>query len=221
MSDARELPQDYPTYQFMFFPRQLRFLLDCLDRTMSIAGSVVEVGCAYGLTTTFLYEYLRDSGCAKPYVCIDTFSGFSNADIEYERTVRGKRAAYKAFRVNHPDWLRQALARRHINDVEIIQGDICELDASRLPEEIAFCLLDVDLYRPVKAGLEKIYPRLAPGGIIVVDDCWTVDRHMWVEGYSDMYDGALEAYREFVTHRGLAPRLVEAKLGVIQKPIAT
>ena len=54
-------------------------------------------------------------------------------------------------------------------------------------KEISFCLIDVDLMRPVATSLKEIAPRMAAGGIIVVDDC-TPNRK---------YDGADQADDEF------------------------
>lgn len=39
-----------------------------------------------------------------------------------------------------------------------------------LPEEIALLRLDTDWYASTKAELEALYPRLSPGGILIIDD---------------------------------------------------
>ncbi len=44
-------------YEYMFSPGQLCFLCECLDRTSSLPGPVVEIGCAGGRTTVFLNKY--------------------------------------------------------------------------------------------------------------------------------------------------------------------
>jgi hypothetical protein len=49
---------------------------------------------------------------------------------------------------------------------------------------------------------------MAPGGVIVVDDCLA----------DNMYDGALQAYREFTAAQGLPERITHGKLGVIDVP---
>jgi O-methyltransferase len=56
-------------------------------------------------------------------------------------------------------------------DVMFVQGRFpdsipAELYAAR------FCLvhIDCDLYEPAKAGLEFFYPRLSPGGLLIVHD---------------------------------------------------
>jgi predicted O-methyltransferase YrrM len=114
-------------------------------------------------------------------------------------------------------WFKEALRQRHITDIVVIEGDICTLDPSILPDKVAFCLLDVDLYQPVKIGLERIYPKLSQGGLIVVDDCWSKPTHLWVSGVSDAYDGATQAYREFTAEHGLPEKFVETKLAIIER----
>lgn len=208
----------YPKYQFQYFPRQLCFLAKCLDETADVEGAIVEIGCAYGTTTTFLYEYMVDSGIERDYYCIDTFSGFTPDNIAVERDRRGKNHSYEGeFTDNDVSWFTESLARRHITDVRVMKADICTLDEERLPDKIAFCLLDVDLYQPVQVGLEKVYARLSPGGMIVVDDCWTAAKHMWVDGVANAYDGAMQAYKEFVAAKGLPAEFAETKLALIRR----
>ena len=72
---------------------------------------------------------------------------------------------------------------------------------------IAFALVDLDLYRPVKESLERIFPQMAPGGVILVDDCG--------EGEGGRWDGAYQAFREFCAERNMSPRIVCQKIGII------
>ncbi|MGO8924426.1 MAG: TylF/MycF/NovP-related O-methyltransferase, partial [Xanthobacteraceae bacterium] len=76
---------------------------------------------------------------------------------------------------------------------------------------LAFCLLDVDLYKPVEFVLPRLFEILVPGGVIIVDDCALQD---------SLYDGAGEAYRNFCAKMGIAQELVHDKLGVIRKPLS-
>lgn len=207
----------YPRYQFEYFPRQLCYLARCIDLISSVDGEIVEIGCAHGLTTTFLYEYMKDSGIDKRYNCFDTFSGFTKQNIAVEINQRRKDYNYgREYKNNNIEWFRENLSRRSIVDVNIVQADICTIDDDKLPPKIAFCLIDVDLYEPVKIGLQKIYPRMANGGVIVIDDCWTRQKHMWVDSVGSAYDGAMQAYKEFVAIRNLPEKFVETKLAVIE-----
>ena len=208
----------YPRFEFQMSPRQLCYLASCLDKIKSVDGAIVEIGCAHGLTTSFLYEYMIDSEFKKDYFCIDTFDGFTEEDIAVEVTDRNKTESVytKIFKDNNPKWFEEASRRRRITDVHVVQADISELSEDKLPKEVAFCLIDVDLYRPVQSALEKVYPRLSAGGIIVVDDCW-YKPNKFVPGVPDAYDGAMQAYREFLNENELPARLVESKLGIIER----
>ncbi|WP_426266620.1 TylF/MycF/NovP-related O-methyltransferase [Sphingomonas sp. LHG3443-2] len=203
------------------FPRQLCFLANALDGVRDVPGGIVEIGCAHGLTTTFLYEYMTQSGFKKDYLCIDMFDGFTEGDLSHEFDERGNSNKWISglFKDNDAQWFKESLAKRSINDVRIIKGDISALPTDALPEKIAFCLLDVDLYKPVQSGLQKVWERLSPGGIIVVDDCWVSYDRPQLEKIAEAYDGALAAYREFVKAHGLPEEVVEMKLGVIRKPL--
>jgi predicted O-methyltransferase YrrM len=209
----------YPRYEFQMSPRQLCFLADCLDKIKDVEGSIVEIGCAHGLTTTFLYEYMVHSGFKKEYVCVDTFAGFTKEDIAIEENQRGKRKVpyAKLFKDNNSDWFKESLKRRDITDVRVVEADISHFSEAKLPERIAFCLVDVDLYRPVKSALKKIYPRLSAGGMIVVDDCWSKPSYSFIPDVAEAYDGAMQAYREFADEHRLPEKLVEDKLSVIER----
>lgn len=197
----------FSVYPYMFDPVQLRWLMDCLTRTASISGSIVEVGCAYGASTVMLKKWMKCNGISKRYVAIDTFSGFPEEQAEHEIVNRNKPSRIRwAFRHNKRSWVARSLHLAGIDDVELIQADAATFDYSLL-KPISFCLLDVDLYIPVAAALPRIYDNLQPGGLIVLDDCMEDER----------WDGALQAYTEFVESRGLPKEIVCGKLGLISK----
>jgi predicted O-methyltransferase YrrM len=89
--------------------------------------------------------------------------------------------------------------------VRVVTADATDLEYAQFAP-IAFALVDVDLYRSVLATLERIAPHMAPGGVIVVDDCASGD-----------FEGADEAYREFCEANGLPVRIEHGKLGVIRR----
>lgn len=163
---------------------------------------------------------MAESGFKKRYTCVDTFDGFTDDDLSHEFRDRKNEHRWieNLFEDNDVAWFRESLASRSITDVNIIMGDIAKVSNDQLPEKIAFCLIDVDLYQPVAAALRKIYPRLSEGGVIIVDDCWTKDRHLFVERVGEAYDGAMQAYREFIAELGHPEELVETKLAVVRKP---
>lgn len=194
-------------YPYLHEPHQLKYLMDVVDETADIEGCCLEIGCSYGATTVLLNKYLRSKEIKKSYVALDTFSGFVDTDVQFEVKQRNKSPRMAAtFTMNHPHWVEHSLRLAGIEGVTLYKADCSDFDYSELGP-VAFCLLDVDLYRPVMLVLEKLYPIMPDGGIIVIDDCQP----------HDDWDGALEAYKEF-TQRNRLPCLIEAgKYGIIKK----
>jgi hypothetical protein len=200
-----------PRYVYNFDAAQLVYLCQALEQTRNIPGAVVEIGVAGGETTLFLNNYLDARNITKEYLAVDTFDGFMNSDIELEVSARGKRASdYRGvdgFHVNKRSWYDATMQMNGVTRVRSIPADVNELDLSSLGA-IAFCLLDVDLYRPTKNALPQVYQALAAGGLIIVDDC-SPDDPRW--------DGALQAYSEFMHELGRPGEIVHRKLGVVSK----
>src|ERR1700676_2135840 len=136
-------------FHYMVTPFQLAFLVRCLDETKELPGPIVEVGCARGQTTLYLNLHLASLGVQKPYICIDTFRGFTQSDIQYEVNVRKKVPTFSwgGFSYNDKRWFDRAMELNGIGRVQSIQADVNEFDFPGI-ENISFCLLDVDLYLP-------------------------------------------------------------------------
>jgi SAM-dependent methyltransferase len=193
-------------YNFMYSPTELMFLSQCVSDAQAVPGSFIEAGCAYGATTVWLNKYMEEQGIDRDYYAIDTFSGFVEEHVNYERDARNKSAAVLSSRFgdNRQAWFDKTMELHGAHRVRSIRGDVSAFDFTALIP-IAFCLLDVDLYVPIKAALPTLYQALSPGGVLVVDDCWRDDK----------WDGALQAYDEFIADNGLERRIVGRKLGVI------
>lgn len=52
----------------------------------------------------------------------------------------------------------------------IVQGDVAETLQVSVPSQIALLRLDTDWYASTRASLEILYPKLAPGGVCILDD---------------------------------------------------
>lgn len=203
-------------YQYFFWPRELAFLCETLSETLDVPGDILEIGCANGSTTVFLNKHLDSievqdregqDPIEKRYHCIDTFSGFTEEDIQHETEHRDKNVDdYFSYSVNDVRWFQAMLEANGVQRARAIKADANTFDFSQFTK-ISFCLVDVDLYRPVKSSLEAVYDLVSPGGIIVVDDCKP----------NSKYDGALEAYREFIGARSLDEELRFGKFGLIRK----
>lgn len=126
-----------------------------------VAGDLAELGVYRGNSAAVLAHYARHY--RRQLWLFDTFEGFDAQDLvgaDQARPVEFADTSLKAVR----DLVGE-------DDVRFIRGRFpqsipAELDGSRL------CLahIDCDLYEPAKAGLEFFYPRLSPGGLLVVHD---------------------------------------------------
>ncbi|HXX56061.1 MAG TPA: TylF/MycF/NovP-related O-methyltransferase, partial [Methanoregula sp.] len=79
---------------------------------------------------------------------------------------------------------------REFGFIELKKGWIPERFGEISSERFSFVHIDVDLYQPIRDSLEFFYPRMIPGGIIVLDDY----------GYLG-FPGAKKATDEFIKNR--------------------
>lgn len=172
-------------------PERLFVWMRTLVDTRDVPGAVVEIGCAAGGTAAVCDRMLRQIGVNKRYVCVDTFGGFVDEQFDVDVGLGTTERVRHQFSANSVTLARRIVTGLGSPDIEFVQGDIVTLPAESLPDRISACLIDVDLSEPVYAALEKAYERLAPDGIIVVDDC--------AEGTWKAMDG----YRRFIAAHGL------------------
>ena len=135
---------------------------------------MTELGVFRGNSAAILAYYARLS--TKKLVLFDTFEGFDQKDVAD---------------VNNPPWFKFAAPLDEVRDfvgdknVTFVPGWFPE----SIPPELyasRFCLahIDCDLYQPVRAGLEFFYPRLSPGGLLILHDY----ANPWWEGVKRAVD---------------------------------
>ncbi len=133
----------------------------------NIAGDIAELGVFRGNSAAILAHYARISG--RKLLLFDTFEGFDRRDL-----VGRDKSRAVSFANTSLDVVRDVVGDEA---VQFVQGRFPESIPPDL-ETSRFCLvhIDCDLYEPSKAGLEFFYPRLSPGGLMIVHDyanpCW-------------------------------------------------
>jgi O-methyltransferase len=154
---------------------KLYLYFDSLYQTREVPGAVVEVGCFQGSTAVFACRFLRDIGCARRYLCVDTFSGFTPSQWAEDEKLGTFHSLRRAFAANSKSLVRRLVKQWGCPSIELLEADITALDESALPEQISVALIDVDLAVPTTAALKKIAPRMTPGGVILIDDCEAIE----------------------------------------------
>ena len=195
-----------PVMKFDKSIAHLSFITDAI-KSVQADGAVLEIGVGGGGTSIVINKFMAEESINRPFYAIDTFYGFTKDDVDFERKQRGKTDRYRGYRSNSKDWYTKTLIAHGIHNARVIQADAKQLDYTKFAP-VAFCFLDIDLYNPIASVLPRLHDVLAPGGMIVVDDCNPAD---------SPYDGAGQAYREFCASRGIAAEIVHDNLGIIRK----
>ena len=178
--------------------RRPRFynLVQMFMATSSIDGACLEAGCFKGLSSFLLCSYSRlinHQFKGEGFSILDSFEGLSEPskkDLESLCSVstRAEKQLYTAA----IDQVRKSLSA--FPGIILHKGWIPEI-LSEIPErKYRFVHIDLDLYDPIIKSLEYFYPRLLPGGILVIDDY----------GYLD-FPGAKKAVDEFCEAHRLQP----------------
>ena len=186
----------YRHYPIGLSPARFHLWLDCLRKTNGVDGTVMEIGVSAGGTAAFSRNYLRELGDDRPYLCVDTFSGFVKEQFDKDVSLGNTKRSMRSFSANSIDLVRRVLDLHQATDVRLVKADISKMPLSEMPASVSACLLDVDLAVPVYDGLKLVWPRLARGGIIMVDDCQEGD------GWQ-----ALVGVRQFAAEFGVQPQL--------------
>lgn len=129
-----------------------------------VPGAAAELGVYKGDLAWKLNALFPD----RPLYLFDTFEGFDARDIAAETSSGYSRAAEGDF----ADTSAEAVLARlpHPERAILRKGFFPETAAGLSDVRYAFVSLDADLYAPILAGLEYFYPRLNPGGIILLHD---------------------------------------------------
>ena len=75
-------------------------------------------------------EALAERGVKREYVCIDTFTGFTSADVGFEYEMRGKAVGLydDFFLINDPAWLKASISRFGYTNVTVRRADTTTFD---------------------------------------------------------------------------------------------
>ena len=152
-----------------------------------VPGDFAELGVFRGNSAAVLAHYARQHG--RSVFLFDTFEGFAAKDLS--RTDANKVRDFAATSVD--------MAREVAGDSQVVyvKGRFPEtVNADTERRQYAVVHLDCDLYEPMIAGLRFFFPRLSPGGLLVIHDYGGAH-----------WDGVKRAVDEFTT--GINERLVQ------------
>ena len=147
-----------------------------------IPGDFVECGVFRGGSAMLMACALRNLGVSDRTIWLyDTFEGMSEP-TDHDVTIEGFAARDRWRRLqcdDHNEWVyapldevRHNLARTGYPSerLRFVQGKVEDTVPAETPTGVALLRLDTDWYESTYHELVHLYPRLTPGGVLILDD---------------------------------------------------
>lgn len=146
-------------------------------RIINLPGDVIELGVfkGGGIIQFATFRELLENEKSRKIVGFDVFEKFPcvdkvKSDVEF---VEKWNIRFEKEFLTKQD-IEKSLALKDIKNVELIQGNILETVEEYLYNnphtKIAMLHIDTDVYEPAKKGLELLWERIVPNGLLVLDD---------------------------------------------------
>ena len=141
-----------------------------------ISGDFVECGVYTGGNIMILKKLIKKNRLNRKIYAYDTFEGMT-APTSYDVKIDGT-IAKKKFKKNWASCslnkVKQNFKETKLNtqNIKFIKGkveDTLRLKKN-LPKKISILRLDTDFYESTKSELQKLYPLLVEGGVLIIDD---------------------------------------------------
>lgn len=217
--DARrrhlKVPRDMPGEFVALYDKARPFTLTSVERMYAlhegvrhvvrqgIAGDLVECGVWRGGSAMLMaLALLAEGETGRRIHLFDTFAGMTRPG-EIDR--RARDGAEQVSRWRHfdkgerNDWCYAPLAEVRANMLStgypetalvFVEGRVEETLPARAPERIALLRLDTDWYASTYHELVHLFPRLAPGGVLLLDDYGS-------------FEGARRAVDQYLAEQGV------------------
>ncbi len=128
------------------------------------AGDVLEIGSWRGGSGTVIARSVARDAAPRSVFLADTFVGVVKASARDSYYKGGEHAN------TSPELVSELLARAGVPDVRLLVGIFPEDRGEEIADRrFALCHIDVDVYQSAKECFEWVWPRMAPGGVVVFD----------------------------------------------------
>lgn len=197
-------------YDDLYYPDARRMNLERAMREIyrnNIPGEIAEFGVYEGDFAVWINLCFPE----RNLYLFDTFSGFDDRDIDdFEMKLSGKRLASGKFEGDANQREKFVLSKMcYDNVVHIRKGYFPDSAYDMKDLKYAFVHIDVDLYKPTKAGLEYFWPRMSPGGYLFCHDL-----------QAPSFPAARIAIKEFCEENGISyVPMNDNRTGVLAKPL--
>ena len=169
----------------------------------NVPGDLVECGVWQGGSSMVMALTLAMLGDTSRKIHLyDTFAGMTRP-AEVDRRARDgaeQITRWRHFqRGDHNEWCYASLAEVRANmattgypadNLVFVEGKVEDTLPAQAPADIALLRLDTDWYQSTRHELEHLFPRLAAGGVLILDDYGS-------------FEGARQAVDEYFAENGI------------------
>lgn len=169
---ARAEGQDYPLFGFsMTGHRRLDNVEQCVKAVLAnnVPGDFIETGVWRGGTTIFMRALLKAYGVKDRTVWVaDSFDGLPVPKDDHD----GPDLSGQDFLAVSLPQVQENFRKFDLLDeqVRFLKGWFCDTLPNAPIEKIAVLRLDGDLYSSTMDAFNSLYPKVSPGGYVIVDD---------------------------------------------------
>lgn len=182
-----EMFRNFPVFTPRFNLARFLAHYEVFKKIVDVPGVVVDLGVYRG-ASTFTWAKLCEIFCPtdirKTVFAFDTFTGFPHLGTEdgaekpaLDAVAGGYfgGASIEADLLLAQEAMNHDRHLRHRNRIEFVKGDVCATIPEFVAERgdglrIALLNLDLDLYEPTRIALTQLVPKMARGGVILVDE---------------------------------------------------
>ena len=175
-TNQREFGLDWPAKALtMVGKARLDNIQFCVEKVIQdgIPGDLIETGVWRGGCTIFMRALLKSFGDLHRNVWVaDSFFGMPKPNIElYPADKKYDLSMWRTLAVSSQE-VRENFARFNLLDerVKFLEGWFSQTLPKAPIKELSLMRLDGDLYESTMDALKNLYPKLSPGGFVIIDD---------------------------------------------------
>lgn len=180
---------------------RLRVIRKLLSLSQHLSGVALEVGVYQGGSL----EIIASELCHKAVYGFDTFEGLPAKDWK-----EGEVHQPGEFAETSQSELNEQFLAAGIENVRLVKGYFPESADTLGLQSICFAHIDVDFEEAIRNSLHFIWPRLVPGGFVVIDD------YDWPR-----CPGVKPVVDQFAKERGLNVTMAAHYQAWLQQPLAS
>ncbi len=175
---SKELVKMERTYRDKVRFYNLWFQVERLKR-MKIQGAFAELGVYKGETALMMHHM----DATRRLHLFDTFEGFDSKDLDIEKN-KDERYTTDNFSDTSLETVKELF--KNVKDVSFYPGYFPATAKSVTDKIFSLVHIDADLYLPTIEALKYFYPKVAPGGVLIIHD------------YNHNWEGIKKAVDEFM-----------------------